>query len=168
MSSPASIAKHPIHPMLIVFPIGLWTFSLVCDVIYVLGGNNPIWNTVALYTCVGGIIGALLAAIPGLVDYLSIDEKEMKRIGTIHMLVNLGAVAVFLAGSLLRVHGSNPITPLVLSLIGIVLIGFGGWYGGEMVYVKGMAVEAVEDLAEAEERRKSERRRSPIKMRKAG
>ena len=52
MSSPASVAKHPIHPMLVVFPIGLWTFSLVCDVAYVAGWGGPIWNDMALYTMV--------------------------------------------------------------------------------------------------------------------
>jgi uncharacterized membrane protein len=78
MASPASVAKHPLHPMLVAFPIGLWVFSLVCDIVRLFGGA-PVWSTLALYTIGGGIAGALLAAIPGFIDYLSIDEAEMKR-----------------------------------------------------------------------------------------
>ena len=59
MTSSASIAKHPIHPMLVAFPIGLWVFSLVCDFIY-RGTTTPIWSDLAFYTIAGGIIGACL------------------------------------------------------------------------------------------------------------
>jgi uncharacterized membrane protein len=66
-------------------------FALVCDVIRAAGGG-PVWATVALHSIAGGIAGALVAAIPGLIDFLSIDEADMKRIAILHMLVNLGAV----------------------------------------------------------------------------
>jgi len=96
MASPASIKKHPLHPILVAFPIGLWTFALVCDVIRAFGDGAP-WGTVALYCVAGGVAGGVLAAVPGLIDYFSIDEKEMKRIATTHLLVNLGTVVVFVA-----------------------------------------------------------------------
>src|SRR5205809_4750633 len=89
MSSPASLKNHPIHPMLVALPIGLWIFALICDVVFATGGA-AIWNTVALYCVAAGIVGALLAAVPGFIDYLSIDEAAMKRIGTYHLLLNLG------------------------------------------------------------------------------
>ena len=60
MHTPASIAKHPIHPMLVAIPIGLWIFSLACDVIRLLGATSPNWEVAAYYTMVGGIIGARL------------------------------------------------------------------------------------------------------------
>lgn len=146
MSSPASIAKHPIHPMLIAFPIGLWVFALVCDVVRLAGGVE-VWSTVALYSLAGGIVGAILATIPGLIDYFSIDEAEMKRIATNHLMLNLGALVVFGLSFWLRVRGdAQSILPFSLALIGVILIGIGGWLGGKMVYVKGMAVEAVEQL----------------------
>ena len=66
MRTPANIAKHPIHPMLIPIPIGLWIFSLVCDLIQAAGSADPAWPTVALYTMGGGIVDALAAAVPGL------------------------------------------------------------------------------------------------------
>jgi uncharacterized membrane protein len=58
MRTPASIVKHPIHPMLIVFPIGLWIFSLICDLIRLAGASPDVWATVAFYSMVGGLIGA--------------------------------------------------------------------------------------------------------------
>ncbi len=141
MSSPASIKSHPIHPMLVALPIGLWVFALVCDIVAVIGGSMA-WSVAALY-CVGaGVVGAILAAIPGLIDYFSIDEADMKRIATWHLIVNLTAVLIF-AISLwvrLRVEMAGAL-PLLLSVCGVAVIGWGGWLGGEMVYVKGMAVE---------------------------
>jgi uncharacterized membrane protein len=147
MSSPASIQKHPVHPMLVAVPIGLWVFALVCDLVHAASGNS-VWQTVATYCVAGGIVGAILAAVPGLIDYFSIDESEMKRIATLHLAVNLGAVAIFAINLWLRFRlpmESN--VPLALSIVGVLCIAVGGWLGGEMVYVKGMAVEAVEKLA---------------------
>jgi uncharacterized membrane protein len=74
MRTPASIFNHPVHPMLIVFPIGLWIFSLTCDLIRLAGGSGNAWSTVALFSMVGGLIGALLAAIPGFIDYFFYQE----------------------------------------------------------------------------------------------
>jgi len=158
MSSPASIKKHPLHPMLVALPIGLWSFALVCDVVHAAGGN-AVWQTVATYCVAGAIVGALLAAVPGLIDYFSIDEAEMKRIANLHLAVNLGAVAIFGINLWLRFHVSEDShLPLMLSVVGILAIGLGGWLGGEMVYVKGMAVEAVEVLAKKVEKPSRPRR----------
>ncbi len=84
MSSPASIKSHPVHPMLVVFPIGLCGFALVCDMVHAVSGS-AVWPTVATFCVAGGIVGALLAAVPGLIDYFSIDEAEMKRIANLHL-----------------------------------------------------------------------------------
>lgn len=148
MASPASIKKHPVHPMLIALPIGLWLFALVCDAVRAAGFDS-VWQTVGTYCVAGGIIGALLAAVPGFIDYFSIDEAEMKRIANFHLAVNLGAVAIFCLNLWLRLRQSagHSWGLLALSLIGVLAIGIGGWLGGEMVYVKGMAVDAVEKLA---------------------
>lgn len=160
MSSPASIAKHPIHPMLVAFPVGLWVFALVCDVVHLAGGG-PAWGTVALYSIGGGIVGALLAAIPGFIDYLSIDEAEMKRIATTHLLLGLGSVVIFALNlwSRFRVDEASKI-PFLLSVVGVIVVAFGGWLGGKMVYVKGMAVEAVEILAKKQQGVDSKARQS--------
>ena len=57
MASPASIKKHPLHPMLVAFPIGLWVFALICDLMRAAEGNSAL-QTVAIYCIAGGIVGA--------------------------------------------------------------------------------------------------------------
>ena len=160
MSSPASIRNHPIHPMFVAIPLGLWIFALVCDIVRACGGGAT-WNTVALYSTAGGIAGAILAAVPGFMDYLSINEAKMKKIATTHLLLGLGAIIIFSMDlwSRLRLSPESKV-PLLLSGVGVLMIGFGGWLGGEMVYVKGMAVQAVEKLAEKEKKQPRLRRAS--------
>ncbi len=152
MASPASIKKHPVHPMLVGLPIGLWVFALVCDVMRAATGNS-VWQTVAIYCIAGGIVGALVAAVPGLIDYFSIDEAAMKRIANFHLVLNLGAVVIFAINLWIRFRlPAESYLPLAMSIVGVAAIGVGGWLGGEMVYVKGMAVEAVEKLAKKVEK----------------
>lgn len=99
-------------------------------------------------------MGAIVAAVPGLIDYFSIEEKEMSRIATRHMIANLIAVAIFALNLWLRFRlEEDTKIPFLLSLVGVALIGLGGWLGGEMVYVKGMAVQAVEDVVKKGARR---------------
>jgi uncharacterized membrane protein len=141
MSTPASIAKHPIHPMLVVFPIGLWVFSLVSDVVFLLGGSER-WNDIAFYTMAGGLIGALAAAVPGLFDMLSISDPKVGKIAWNHMILNAIAVVIFAADLSARIL-SRPgaILPVFLSVAGVVFLAVAGWLGGEMVYVHGAGVE---------------------------
>lgn len=142
MSSPASILKHPFHPMLVPFPIGLWIFSLICDLIYLLGWGGEVWNDMAFYTMAGGVLGGLAAAVPGYIDYRSIVSSEPKRLGRTHMLLNLAIIALYIIDLLLRVNmPRNAGLPVVLSVIAVGLLGVAGWLGGELVYVHGVAVE---------------------------
>src|SRR3989442_1598746 len=136
MSSPASIRSHPIHPMLIVFPIALWIFSLICGFIYYAGPHNVFWKGVAFYTIVAGVIGALLAAIPGFIDYLSLTNRRVKRIATTHMVLNLIVVALFLFNLGIRYSASTENEPfgVLLSIIAISCLGVSGWLCGRLVY----------------------------------
>ena len=142
MSSPASIGKHPIHPMLVVFPIGLWIFSFICDLIHLFVSPNPIWSDVAFYCIGGGIVGALLAAIPGFIDYLSLTDTRTKKIATYHLVLNLVGVVLFAANFGLRYTGRGDSLPIILSAITLVGVGISGWLGGELVYVHGVGVES--------------------------
>jgi uncharacterized membrane protein len=139
MRTPANIAKHPIHPMLVAIPIGLWIFSLACDVIRVMGASSPNWTIVAYYTLVGGILGALLAAVPGFIDMLSLP-RPTKRIALIHMAINLAVVGLYVWNAWLRKHGGIDFA-IWLSVIGVALLAVSGWLGGKMVYVHGVAVD---------------------------
>ena len=141
MATPASIHKHPIHPMLIPFPIALWIFSLVCDVIYMAGLGDAIWQDMALYTMIGGLLGALAAAVPGYLDYHSITDAAVKRVGFWHMVINLSIVVLFALNILLRLVGEAENIPIILSIVAVTLLGLSGWLGGELVYVHGIAVE---------------------------
>lgn len=142
MRTPASIGRHPIHPMLISFPIGLWIFSLVCDLVYLGGGQADIWATVALYSMVGGLVGALAAAVPGFVDLVSLAERRVKKIALTHMTINLIVVALYAVNIWLRFNDpANTAVGIVLSVIGVGMLAASGWLGGEMVHVHGVGVE---------------------------
>jgi uncharacterized membrane protein len=149
MKDVARIGNHPIHPMLVSFPIGLWIFSLVTDIIYWWSGNG-IWSMVAYYSMAGGIIGALLAAVPGFVDFIALKPSRVKEIAVWHMLINLGAVILFSINLYLRTGAPDAAGPLVLSIIGVLAILVSGWLGGHMVYVHGYGVDET-DLCKHED-----------------
>lgn len=146
MASPASLGKHPIHPMLIPFPIALWVFSFIADLIYLWRGN-PVWRDfIAFYTLLGGIIGAALAAVPGIIDWLSLKDPQVVKIANWHARLNVIALLIFAASFYLRttsgaslVSGSYTI-PVALSVVGVILISISGWLGGELVFNHGVAV----------------------------
>lgn len=147
MRTPASIAKHPIHPMLVSFPIGLWIFSLICDLIAVSVTTPATWFMVAFYTMVGGLIGALAAAVPGLIDllYYKGGTPVVKKLAVTHMSINLVAVVLYLINIWIRAGNPTSMkTPIILSIIGVCLIGVSGWLGGQMVHVHGVGVETRE------------------------
>src|SRR5262245_8756560 len=136
MNTPASIRRHPIHPMLVVFPIAFWIGSLVCDIIYNVGSRNIFWKEVAFYSMAGGIIGALLAAVPGFIDYLSLTDARLKKIATTHLALNLVVVVLFIFNLGLRYNASTgtEMFGVVLSIIAIAVLAASGWLGGSLVY----------------------------------
>lgn len=147
MASPASIGGHPIHPMIIPFPIGLWVFSLVADLIYLWRGNPVWWNYIAFYALLAGIIGAAAAAVPGFVDWLSLKNPKVVKIANWHARLNVIALLVFGASFYLRTHSGAAFVsdshtiPIALSVFGVILISISGYLGGEMVFKHGVAVD---------------------------
>jgi uncharacterized membrane protein len=159
MRTPATIAKHPLHPMLIVFPVGLWLFSLVCDIAVLSGATSPGWQTAAFYTMAGGLVGALVAAVPGLIDLLSLHVARLRRIALAHMTLNLIVVALYAVNLWLRVQGTADMrVPVLLSVVAVILLAVSGWLGGEMVHVHGVGVEDGADAAGARHERTGENR----------
>jgi uncharacterized membrane protein len=153
MRTPARILGHPIHPMLIPFPIGLWVFSLAADVAYRLGAD-PVWLTMAYWTMLAGTVGALVAAVPGLIDFLSLRDPRAVRLGTMHLTLNLTIVGLFVANLVLRTRGYPPTAlPLVLSVVAVALLLVSGWLGWEMIYNQGVAVSPEIELRRERERR---------------
>lgn len=138
MSTRVSIAGHPVHPMLVSLPIGLWVFSLVCDFGYVFTGNQQ-WAVVAYFTLGGGIAGALLAAVPGLLDLIGLHDPRAQRVGIYHMVLNLIIVAAQAASFWLRTgQGFADVLPRSISIAAVVLLVVSGWLGGHLVHVLGV------------------------------
>jgi uncharacterized membrane protein len=141
MRTPANIAGHPIHPMLVTIPIGLWIFSLVADLVALRSGAPQTWALVAYYAMIGGIVGALAAALPGLVDLLSLHDRAIKKTAIIHMSINLSIVVLYVVNAWMR-HNAAGIggVPLGLSVLAIAMLLVSGWLGGKMVYLAAVGV----------------------------
>jgi uncharacterized membrane protein len=136
----ARIKGHPLHPMIVGIPIGLCTFSFVADLIRVLGWGGAAWFDMASYAIAGGIIGALIAAVPGFIDYLTITDARVRDIAFAHMVTALFVIALFGFSLWLRWSGDVGYLPVGVSLVGLMLLGVVGWLGGEMVFVHGMGM----------------------------
>jgi uncharacterized membrane protein len=143
MESRAKLFGHAIHPMLIPFPLGLLSASVVFDVIY-LFRRNDLWAQIAFWNTAGGIIGGLAAAVFGLIDWLSVPTgTRAKAIGLRHGVGNVVVVTLFSASWLLRRR--EPRRPgtvaIVLGVLGVSLAGVTGWLGGELVERLGVGVD---------------------------
>ena len=137
--------KHPLHPMLVHLPIGLWLLGGVFDVASWVADEQPWLVRGAFYTTLVGVIGAALAAVPGFVDYGDIRaDHSAKRIATWHMRLNLVAVALYALSLVLRYADLDaPRTPVAagaLSLMALAMVMFSGYLGGVMVYDDGIGV----------------------------
>ncbi len=138
MSTRASIAGHPIHPMLVTLPIGLWIFSMICDFGFIITGDSS-WAVSAYFTLGGGIVGALLAAVPGLIDLLGLNDPRAQRIGIYHMVLNLAIVAVQAANFWLRTTDEVAgVLPRGISIVVVLALIASGWLGGHLVHVLGV------------------------------
>jgi uncharacterized membrane protein len=144
MESRVKLFGHPIHPMLIVFPAGLFTSAVIMDVLYLIFGN-PVLATVSFYMIIIGVVGGLLAAVFGFIDWAGLPSNSRARnIGLWHGLGNFLIVMLFAFSWFLR-RGSLDYVPSVLAMIlsfaGIVLALVTLWIGGELVYRLGVAVD---------------------------
>jgi uncharacterized membrane protein len=143
MESRAKLFGHPIHQMLIVFPLGLLATSLFFDVI-ALATHNGALQRAAWYMIAAGIISGLIAAVFGLIDFLAIPGgTRAKKIGTLHGVGNVVVVLFFAVSWFLRRGDPSApgIVPVVVSALGFALAGMTGWLGGELVDRLGVGVD---------------------------
>jgi uncharacterized membrane protein len=143
MESKVKLAGHPVHPMLIVFPLGLLSTSVVFDIIGLIT-HEARWTEVSYYMVSAGIIGGLLAAVPGALDWWAIPRgTRAKRIGLLHGVGNVVVLALFIVSWLLRreVPAAPPTGAIVAALIGLVIALGTAWLGGELVDRLGVGVD---------------------------
>jgi uncharacterized membrane protein len=143
MESRAKFVGHPIHQMVIVFPLGLLATATIFDGIGAATKNRE-WALAGHYMMGAGVASGLAAAVPGVIDYLAIPEKtRAKRIGLIHGLGNVVVTGLFAASWWSRRR--NPRKPnaraIALSASGMALAAVTGWLGGELVDRLGVGVD---------------------------
>ena len=135
MRSNASLNGHPLHPALIPFPFAFLTGALLFDLLGIVFDRPALWTTAAHLT-LAGIVTGLLAAVPGIVDYVyTVPPKSSgrKRART-HGIANTGALVLFFAAWLVRENGASPSAiSLGLEVLGAALLAYSGWLGGTLV-----------------------------------
>ncbi|HAF13762.1 MAG TPA: hypothetical protein DHU55_08680 [Blastocatellia bacterium] len=155
MASKASIGGHPVHPILIPFPIALWSTSFATDVIYYFYRHDSL-PLISKFMLAAGCLGAVAAAVPGIIDWLSIRDPGVKRIANWHARLNIIALIVFAISLYFRMRiGAHWVNyrmriPFLLSLLGVILISISGWLGGELAYKHGVGVSPQHDSPEEE------------------
>jgi nitrite reductase/ring-hydroxylating ferredoxin subunit/uncharacterized membrane protein len=142
MKSHAAVASHPLHAMLIPFPFAFLAGAMVFDAASLLLESPTFW-TVGHYMAAAGIVMALVAAIPGLIDYLSTvpPRSSAKQRATIHMIVNLTAVTLFALAWLNRSVAEPAWSVLGIEVLAGAALGVGGWMGGTLVYRNQIGVD---------------------------
>ena len=144
MRARAHIKSHPIHPILVSFPIALWTAALVADAAGVWLNHQLLWAA-GFFAVIGGCLGAALAAVAGVMDWVSgvPPDSSAKKRGMIHGLLNSAALMAFAAVAFLRENAFTEPTPTVLTIelaaVGVVM--FSGWLGGTLVYRNQIGVD---------------------------
>ncbi len=135
--STAKIAGHPLHPMLIVFPIAFWLGALLADIVYWIGAE-PGWARASMWLVGAGVVGALAAALAGFVDFLGDAEIRRLHHAWQHMIGNVIALVLSALSLSLRLAegAAEAVLPwgLALSAIVGIVLAFTGWLGGELVY----------------------------------
>lgn len=136
MESRVKLLGHPVHPMLVVFPLGLFIAAVIFDGIYLWRGS-AMFASVAYWNIAAGIIGGLAAAVFGLIDWLAIPSgTRAKRIGLLHGGSNVVVVLIFAAVWWIRADAPDLIPTTNVFLLEVAALAIGsvaGWLGGELV-----------------------------------
>lgn len=140
--STVAIAGHPLHPLIVTFPIAFLTGALATDLGYWFT-DDSFWARASFWLLIGGLVTGVLAAVTGMSDFLKIDRVRQHSAGWAHMVGNVAALGLSLVNLVLRWgNQTGAILPvgLIISLLVSALLGITGWYGAELVYRHKVAV----------------------------
>lgn len=140
--STVAIAGHPLHPVIVTFPIAFLVTAFATDAAYWLT-DDSFWARVSIWLVGGGLVSGVLAALIGMLDFIRIGRVRERRAGWAHMTLNVAVLLLTVVNFLLRLNnleGAVLPTGLVISAIVSGLLGISGWYGGELVYRHKVAV----------------------------
>ena len=137
--STAQSGGHPIHPMLVQFPIVCFILTLVCDVLYTQGHTEL--ATASTWLLIVGLVMGALAAVAGLTDF--VGDKRIQGADAIkHAAANVTAVVLEIVNLVLRLKNPDSIgsTGVWISLVVVLILLYSGWMGGRLVYIHGIGV----------------------------
>lgn len=137
MESKVKFLGHPLHPILVVFPLGLLATSVIFDLLFYFSIAN-ITPEVGFWMAVSGIIGGLMAAVFGTIDWVVIpSDTRAKRVGLMHGVANVVAIILFILSVYIRsdnLRFAPGRAAIALSIVGVIVALVGGWLGGELVH----------------------------------
>jgi uncharacterized membrane protein len=143
MESRVKLLGHPVHPMLVVFPLGLFVAAAVFDVVYLITGA-PHWRDVVFWTITAGLVGGAGAALTGAIEWRAIPRgTRAKRVALWHGFGNLIVMLLFLVRWFLGLEPPPTPSPIAtaLSVLGAALLLVTAWLGGELVNRLGVGVD---------------------------
>lgn len=141
MQGKATLGGHPLHPMFVSFPIGFFGAVLVSDVISIWG-SRTFWPMMSTWLIAFGVVGALVAALFGFVDYFTAPmPAAAKRTATTHMILNLTVVVLYAIAFAIRRGDPTSTLGYVVTYVGLALLAASGWFGGHLVYVSQVGVQ---------------------------
>lgn len=150
MYSKIKIAGHPLHPILIAYPIAFYTSTLACFIVYQYN-MHEFWFKAALLSNAAGVATAVVAALPGFIDWLFIpSEKKAKNVGVKHMLYNVSALVLFGINLLMeykKLHADHHDAKIaiIITAAGLLLTTVGGFLGGELMQHHHIGISLTEE-----------------------
>ncbi|QKW16977.1 DUF2231 domain-containing protein [Verrucosispora sp. NA02020] len=144
MESRLKVLGHPVHPMLVMFPVALLVTTVLFDLIDTLGGPRFL-GEVAYWNLTVGLVGGLLAAVAGAFDLLAIPAgTRAKRVGITHAVANLAVILLFAAVWVVRLNAESRAAGgalIAIEVVALGILGVSAWLGGELVDRLGVGVD---------------------------